>query len=386
MHINLTNMGQIRGICRIVHSIILLVLLVDFSVVAAENPVDNDHQTQKKEVIKDGKRLFMGLLPFDRKHESCVSCHHVVAIDTFSWYPSALEIANLYHAKADKDLEKVLMEPMGNKMSEVHQEYQFKEEDVKAIKTYLDSLVVDNGVEPKPSVNNLFLFLFLGILITLSLVDLIFTRRIKYRIIPVIVLLACGGYQAKMLMFEAKALGRSKDYAPDQPIKFSHKVHAGENQIDCKYCHNTVDKSRSAGIPSVNLCLNCHSLVREGSNSGQFEINKIHQAVENGQSVEWIRIHKLPDHAYFNHAQHVGVAKLDCNKCHGEVEKMHVLKQESDMSMGWCVNCHRETHVNMGENKYYSSYKEQHEAYARGDKNAFTADELGSNDCMRCHY
>ncbi|WP_205461737.1 cytochrome c3 family protein [Mangrovibacterium lignilyticum] len=290
---------------------------------------------------------------------------------------------------ADRDFESFkasIEEPVGNKLTVVHAGINIGEEDLKTVKAYLDNMAMVGPKPIKPSINNLLIFLFFGMLITWALLELIFFRRIKYRIIPVIVLLGSLGYQGKVISEEAIKLGRSQGYAPDQPIKFSHKVHAGENGIDCKYCHHTAESSKSAGIPAMNLCMNCHVLIREGTNSGKFEIAKIVNAVENKEPVEWVRLHNLPDHVFFSHAIHVGVAKLDCQKCHGPVEEMNLMRQNADLSMGWCVNCHRETDVKFKENGYYESFAKMHEEMEIGDLASVKAEDIGANDCMRCHY
>ena len=160
----------------------------------------------------------------------------------------------------------------------------------------------------------------------------------------------------------------------------------GENGIECMYCHTTAEYSKSAGIPAPNLCMNCHILIREGTNSGKFEIAKIVDAVENKKPVEWIRIHNLPDHVFFSHAVHVSSAKLDCKQCHGPVEEMDIMKQYNDLSMGWCVNCHRETNVHFEDNAYYDDYIKLHEDLKAGKIDTIKAADIGANDCMRCHY
>ena len=102
--------------------------------------------------------------------------------------------------------------------------------------------------------------------------------------------------------------------------------------------------------------------------------------------IEWKRIHNLPDHVYFNHAQHVSVGKLECQQCHGEVEAMDVLAQHSPLSMGWCINCHRETEVQFKGNEYYASYAKYHEQLASGDKEKVTVEDIGGLECQKCHY
>lgn len=336
--------------------------------------------------VKRGERFFKGLLPFDRKGESCVSCHLLKQVDTLNWNPSAMDIARKF---ADMDFalfQAAVMQPSGKKMEASHQNFNLKEEDLHALKVYLDNLSHTGTAPLKPKYDNLILFLFLGLLMTWALIELIFIRKVKLKFIPLIILLGAAGWQVKMVATDAIRLGRQKDYAPDQPIKFSHKVHAGDNGIDCMYCHTTVEQGKSAGIPATDLCMNCHVIIREGTNSGKFEIAKVVEASETGKAVEWNRIHNLPDHVFFSHQVHVGSGKLDCTQCHGQVNEMDIMKQQNDLSMGWCINCHRDTKVNFQENAFYENYKKFHEDLKTGKIDSLTAADLGANDCMRCHY
>jgi cytochrome c553 len=338
------------------------------------------------EAIKRGERFFLGILPFEREHASCVSCHNLKRTDTLNWNPSAHDIALRYATVDFAAFQQALMQPAGIKMSASHQNFNFSEEDLKTIKEYLDDLAVKGPPTEKPTLNELLLFLFLGLIITWALLDLIFFHKIKYKIITVIIFLGAFSYQVVMIYEEAVKLGRSQDYQPDQPIKFSHQVHATENQIDCMFCHHTAENSKTANIPSTNLCMNCHIVVREGTRSGTFEIDKLVDAYEEGRSIEWIRIHELPDHVFFSHAQHVGAGKLDCAQCHGKVEAMHVVRQESDLSMGWCIDCHRQTKVNFLENDYYTIFEEFHENLKKGIMDSVVAADIGANECQKCHY
>ena len=351
------------------------------SLAASEDSHGISHADSKK-----GERFFRGLLPFDSKHESCISCHSLTVTDTLNWNPSAWDIAEKYLEKDFVAFKAIVMNASVGKMAEVHQNFEIADDDLKKVKVYLDDLAMQGPAPLLPSINNLIVFIFLGILITWALLELIFFRRIKYRFIPMLVFVGAFGYQVKMMVEEGIKLGRSQGYAPDQPIKFSHKVHAGEHGIDCMYCHHTAEHSKSAGIPSMDLCLNCHVLIREGTNSGKFEIAKVIDAVENKKPVEWVRLHNLPDHVFFSHAIHVGVAKLDCNECHGPVEEMHLMRQHSDLSMGWCVDCHRKTDVQFTENGYYETFVKLHEKLDEGDLESIKAEDIGANDCMRCHY
>lgn len=131
-------------------------------------------------------------------------------------------------------------------------------------------------------------------------------------------------------------IGYNTGYAPKQPIPYSHELHAGKYKIDCLYCHVNAEVSRHATVPSLNICMNCHLTVGQGDN-----IQKIRDAYANNTPIEWTKVHMLPDFVHFNHKPHVrkGVA---CQTCHGPIEKMKVVKQQEDLSMGWCVNCHRE--------------------------------------------
>lgn len=350
---------------------------------SAESVVSDGHS---HEDIKRGERYFKGLLPFNREYSSCVSCHNLVPSDTLNWSPSAMAIAMKYADKDFASFQAVVMNPTGIKMEASHQNFNIPEEDLKTVKVYLDDLAHNGVASPKPTYNNLIVFLFLGLLLTWALVELIFLHRIKWKIVPVIIFIGAFGWQVKMIVTDAIKLGRQESYAPDQPIKFSHKVHVGENGIDCMYCHTTVEQGKSAGIPAANLCMNCHIIVREGTNSGKFEIAKVVEANETSEPIDWIRIHNLPDHVFFSHAVHVGSGKLDCAQCHGPVEEMDIMEQHSDLSMGWCVNCHRDTKVDFGNNGYYEHYIKMHEDLKSGAIDSVTAADIGANDCMRCHY
>ncbi|MCB0495235.1 MAG: c-type cytochrome [Cyclobacteriaceae bacterium] len=176
-------------------------------------------------------------------------------------------------------------------------------------------------------------------------------------------------------------VGVQQGYAPTQPIAYSHKIHAGQYKIDCNYCHTGVTKSKNANIPSPNICMNCHSVIQKGTNTGTAEIDKIYKAVETNTPIKWVRVHNLPDLAYFNHSQHVAVGGVECQTCHGPIEEMEVVRQYSNLTMGWCVNCHRETPLNTKGNGYYDKLVEIHEG--KGD---FTVAQNGGIDCAKCHY
>ncbi|MCU0416855.1 MAG: c-type cytochrome [Cytophagaceae bacterium] len=179
-------------------------------------------------------------------------------------------------------------------------------------------------------------------------------------------------------------IGVHQNYQPVQPIPYSHKLHAGDLKINCNYCHTTVYKSKSASIPSLNICMNCHTHVKKGPSGSEDLIKQLTDAYEKNQPIRWIRVHNLPDLAYFNHSQHTTVAGIECQKCHGPIEEMEVVKQYSNLTMGWCINCHRETAVNAKDNAYYDRLLKVHEQAKR--KGDMTAENIGGLDCSKCHY
>jgi len=216
-----------------------------------------------------------------------------------------------------------------------------------------------------------------------------------------IFLLLASGYFAYGWMMQ---IGIDQGYQPIQPIHYSHKIHAGENQIDCKYCHSSARVSKHSGIPSLNVCMNCHKAIGEvaaetatAEYSKEFydgEIQKLYKAVGwdeaeqkyTGETaaVKWIRIHNLPDFVYFNHSQHVTVAGVECQTCHGPIEEMEIVYQHAPLTMGWCINCHRETNVDLKDNAYYTKIHE--ELSKKYGVEELTAAQMGGLECGKCHY
>ncbi len=223
------------------------------------------------------------------------------------------------------------------------------------------------------------------ILFILALADLIITRLIKAKFVHIIVLLITVFVMGEIIVVEAQGLGRQQYYEPEQPIAFSHKVHAGQNKIDCFYCHTTAKESMHAGIPSAQLCMNCHTVVKSGKITGTEEIAKIYKAIETQTPIEWIKVHNVPDHVFFSHAQHVEVGKVSCFECHGPVEEMDRVMQVSDLSMGWCIDCHRTKEVDFSNN-FYKDYAKLHEEINAGKRSKVTVDLVGGEDCQKCHY
>lgn len=204
-----------------------------------------------------------------------------------------------------------------------------------------------------------------------------------------VVVFLVGALGFKAVINGLYSIGIQQGYAPKQPIAFSHKLHAGEYEIDCKYCHTGVMKGKSATIPSVNICMNCHRSVKTES----LQIQKIWSAADwnaetltfgpNQRPIEWVRVHNLPDLAYFNHSQHVNVGGVECQTCHGPIETMDVVRQYSLLTMGWCIDCHRKTDINTKGNAYYDNLVELH---SKTSKENMKVEDNGGLECAKCHY
>ncbi len=220
--------------------------------------------------------------------------------------------------------------------------------------------------------------------------------------LSVIFLLLSSAYYVYGFLMQ---IGVDQGYMPIQPIHYSHKIHAGANQIECKYCHSSARVSKHSGIPSLNVCMNCHQNIAEYNGEEDLEngytkefytkeIKKLYAAVGwdeenqvytgNSEPVKWIRIHNLPDFVYFNHAQHVMVGKVECQTCHGPVEEMEVMYQYSPLTMGWCINCHRETNIKVKDNEYYTKIHEELSKKYGVEK--LTVAQMGGLECGKCHY
>ena len=212
-------------------------------------------------------------------------------------------------------------------------------------------------------------------------------------------------------------------YNPEQPVAFTHKVHAGDNEIDCQYCHSSAAESKHAGIPSVNVCMNCHKGIQKATSGerGTEEIKKIHAAAGfdaatgkytgKTEPIKWIKVHNMPDHVYFNHSQHVTVGGIECENCHGDVKTYTTGKASSTeiinnlelkdkkiikltrplMTMGWCIECHATADVTTAGSKYYDDIHER----LKKDKELYKSvmedgkmkvKELGGWECSKCHY
>jgi hypothetical protein len=239
-----------------------------------------------------------------------------------------------------------------------------------------------------------------------------FYKNKIYIAMAAVVFFIIGGY---FVTKGAIGLQRQQGYEPVQPIYYSHRVHAGVNQINCLYCHGNAFEGKSATIPSVNVCMNCHKNIsayekgpklydKQGQEvNGTAEIAKLYKYAgfdpskpndwdpSKAKPIEWVRIHNLPDHVYFNHSQHTKAGNVQCQSCHGNIPEMDEVKQFSELSMGWCVNCHRNTRVDFNYdstkgNKFYSIYEKFHNDIKSGKMDSVTVKDIGGLECQKCHY
>jgi cytochrome c551/c552 len=391
---------------------------------------------------QDGKQLFQ---------QNCQSCH---ALDKKMTGPALRGVTergpwgdrkNLYawiHNPAafipTTPYTKALQAEYGSIMSPFPQ---LSEKDIDAIINYIETPAPSGDDKPKPgdsvtpedTGNSAVIFGIISIILALIALILLqvnsnlkklsddkegihrpeavpFYRNKIYIGVLALLLFVVGGY----LMAKGTInLGRQKNYAPTQPIYYSHKVHAGVNQISCLYCHGNAWESKHAAIPSLNVCMNCHKAIStyekgpklyDENNkeiNGTAEIQKLYDYAgftpgqnwdpSKAKPVEWVKIHNLPDHVYFNHAQHVNAGKVQCQSCHGPIQDMDKVHQFSDLSMGWCVNCHRESKVDFNYNdstgnKFYSIYEKFHNDIKSGKMDSVTVSDIGGIECQKCHY
>ncbi len=318
---------------------------------------------------------------------------------------------------------------------------QLKNEEIDAILKYVDDfkaptpVAKEAGAEGQPAESNGFLYT----IITLSLLVLVvilwranqalmrsaneksgipnekeiplYRNKVVIAIVAIVVFIMSGYWLVNGAINE----GRQQNYEPLQPLFYSHKVHAGINQINCLYCHAGAEKSKQAMIPSTNVCMNCHKQIGEYTGekdhplvtaegktiNGTEQIKMLYKYAgwdaaakkyitdEKGNikatPIQWVKIHNLPDHVYFNHSQHVKVGKVQCQRCHGQITEMDEVYQFAPLSMGWCINCHRQTQVQF-DNKYYDIFQKYHDEIKSGKRTGVTVDELGGTECQKCHY
>jgi hypothetical protein len=351
-----------------------------FTVTAFCNESQNEDSLHLRDIklhaedLIRGERLFYGLVYPDERSVNCAGCHNTRISDTLNWNPDALEISRKYKTKSFDEF------------AGYATKYKISPEDALMIKGYMDIIAGQGLKKTKPVVTNLILFVLASFLLLFSITDLLVTKKIQPVLVNLTIITLTGSFLTFRLVVDALNVGHSPGYSPDQPIKFSHAVHSGSNGIECLYCHSGAEYSKSAGFPASGVCMNCHLVVRKGTRSGSFEINKLIEAYETNNSVRWVRIFSLPDHAFFSHAQHVSAGEILCQECHGEIEKMDRIGMKSNMTMGWCINCHRTRKIDIVKKAFYSDYKNLISRLNTGEIDSVTVKDVGGTDCMKCHY
>ena len=407
----------------------LLIFLMSFSAVA-QDAVDSDRQTE-------GRKLFKSL---------CSSCHKLDKKSTgpaignvaerreADWLKSWIKDNNELRASGDKDAIAIFNEFNGSPMTAFPALTDKNIEDIIYYTTVGDpkkatvagEATVTEAKEASPWLTRMLIaIIVIGILIISSLLKVIselkgapkmpglaanlqelwvgFKRNTFLHVLLTIFLALTTAY---VLFGTLSQIGVDEGYQPIQPIAFSHTIHAGDNKIDCQYCHSSAKHSKTSGIPSVNVCMNCHKNISEvaedtkieSMNMGKTELDKEIQKLYTAagwdpemlqytgktQPIKWTRVHNLPDFAYFNHSQHVTVGDLKCQTCHGPVETMDEVYQFSPLTMGWCIDCHKETKVDLKGNPYYTKIHE--ELSKKFGVESVTVAQLGGKECGKCHY
>lgn len=333
-----------------------------------------------------GFDVFNGNIDTSRISQSCVSCHNLVKVDSFNWNPSAKQIAIAAIAMDFADFEECILDPFGSdRLMEAHDGFRLTEAELKSLIIFFDEVAgyqLQPGSITKNSKANLLWVLL--VLFLIVFVDYLVFQKIKKQYLHISVMSAILLFALILASNDLELLGLQFGYEPDQPIKFSHKIHSGENKIDCRYCHSAAYHANEAGIPGQNVCMNCHNMIQEGANSGEREIIKIQHALDAGKPIQWIRVTNLPDHATFNHAVHVSVSNLECTECHGDVENMNRIKVSTKMTMSWCLDCHKERSVNK-ENSYYLEVFDKLKIQNKIIADSVLVSEIGGIDCTKCH-
>lgn len=344
---------------------------------------------------KSGKQW---LYSWIKNYNDPVSAGYKYAVDMANSRPAAM---NLFNTLKDEDIDKILLYA--------------ENPDAGGAPTTTAAPTAGAGEAPAKQESNTTLYIFLSFLVVLVLILISVTNKLdrmveerkgvvaepkkpfwkSARFITAVVLIGIV-YLGYITVDATVRLGRQQGYQPEQPIKFSHALHAGTHKIDCQYCHSTANNGKHSNIPSLNTCMNCHQNVSKGPKYGTEEIAKIYAAVgwdaysksysKEPKPVEWVRIHNLPDHVYFNHAQHVNAGKVACQTCHGPIETMEEVYQYSPLSMGWCINCHRNTEVQFASNNFYSTFEKLHNDLKEKKIDKVTVETIGGTECQRCHY
>jgi hypothetical protein len=358
-------------------NLILVLIALSWSPSTAQDPT-GDPGAQRA-----GEKSFQEIVNTDGL--SCVECHYFQEPDSINWNPSAMDLAGRAGIYKTGGLDEYFSNPVGEVLKKSHAGIDLSPEQQSELIAYLDHLQTTPYVASKPTRWRMLVFLGMFVFLILLRIEKKFLGKIP-RLARRILVPAAWLVIGAIIVQDALGFNLSQDYGPVQPIKFSHLIHATDNQIECNYCHPGVLKGKNAEIPPVSLCMNCHKHQQEGTRTGKFEIRKVVQAAEDSVAIRWVRIHNLPDFTYFNHMQHVTIGGVECITCHGDVENMHIVSQVEDLSMGWCIKCHDETKVDFSNDYYKTYYPALNDSLLTGRIDSIMVSDINGRECSVCHY
>ena len=377
----------------------------------ADDVMDVTESVQEEDpMVAVGKKIFQ---------TNCAACHKLdkkligPALGNMAdrrseeWLKSWIKDNNALRASGDQDAIDIFNEYNGMPMTAFPQ---LTDEDIIAIIAYttagdakkVSSISADDGLAKPITSSNWMSYVVVIVILIVVVWIFVASNNGFLKVASTIFILIFVGYVFFNSLME---IGIDQEYQPIQPIAFSHKIHSGDNSIDCQYCHSSAKHSKTSGIPSVNVCMNCHKSISEytgpitSEKDKAFydaEIQKIYDAIgwdseklayiENYEQkpIKWVKVHNLADFVYYNHSQHVTVAGIACQKCHGPVETMDDLYQFSPLTMSWCLDCHQQTNIDLKGNDYYAKIHEQLADKYGVEK--VTIAQIGGKECGKCHY
>ena len=325
-----------------------------------------------------GKSVFTGKHVAIDSFKSCTSCHMLQETDTLNWNPSAYDISIFFADTTEDDFAEAVMYPLSDKMWESHDGYEFEQDTLNAIQFFLKNIKEKGRIEPPLDKHRPIIFITMVVLFTIVLIDFLTRRFLKFKVLYLVLFLGTFLSSGHLIATEIINSKLNIGYEPNQPVKFSHQIHCAQNEISCKYCHYTAERSQHATIPGTAICMNCHGVILTGTRSGEHEIRKILASQSSQTPIEWVRVSKLPEHVQFNHAIHTLNGLVACETCHGDVKNMVRIQQAHRFSMDWCLDCHMKTAISTKSNFYSAS------AFHHAD--SLTIRQLNGWECLSCHH
>jgi len=379
--------GKAQILLRILSMAVFLLPITGIQAMASFLSADSSViHFSSSDSIREGKHLFFRNIQIGDTLRSCASCHYTEPQDTFHWNPSAFDISMKFRDKSVADLEEALFYPLSDKAFEAHQDPGLEPAQIAMIKVYMDNLSTNEPPGYPANFMRMIIFCIILAVFLYLATDTYTIRLIRNKLLKRFLMLVVSIFIMIMIYQEAIALGLQKGYEPDQPVRFSHEVHCVQNGIDCLYCHMPARTGKSAGFPATGICMNCHAVILEGSRSGFFEISKLSDHHTNRIPVPWIRVSNLPDHVYFHHALHYVSGGVECRECHGSLQESHRAGQETELSMGWCLDCHATRKSNSFDGEYYRDQYMELRKEMQFPRDSVLVRDLGGWDCVQCHF